>query len=514
MNWPVNVSQAEAKAYCNWAGGRLPTEAEWSRAAFGVGKGEPRTYPWGLNAPTMSNGNFDFQFFTPTPVDAHKKGQSFFGVMDLIGNGWEWTSTVFDGFEGFEPNIETYPGYSADFFDGKHFVMKGGSWATDRQLLRSSFRNWFQAHYPYVFSKFRMVDVESKGASSNVEKGLSDYRGDKIMNLLRDTNDGEDHQFSVDVLNGLSGEEKRVSSMYFYDDRGSDLFEAITELEEYYLTGCESEILESHKSTIATILAGIGNKNIDLVELGAGDGKKTKILLDHLVREANLDVSYLPIDISIGALGTLQNKLRGEFSKEEMPILCVAADNLDGLRWISNSYSTHERQSVVMFLGSSIGNYDKFGAIRFLQSLWHSMNDQDYLLIGFDLKKDTQTMIRAYNDSKGVTSEFNYNLLDRMNVVLGSNFDREKFHHYGNYNPRSGAMESWLIATEPQDVYVQSLQKSFHFGEFEGMRTEYSFKYTLDDISMLAKASGFQIVENFTDSREFFVDSLWRVVKE
>ncbi len=157
-DWPVYVSQAEAAAYAGWAGKALPSEAQWQRSAYGTSTDtdEERAYPWGSDAPTAKRGNFDFQRWDPTPVGIFPEGQSAFGVSDLAGNGWEWTSTVFGPFPGFEP-FAFYKGYSADFFDHKHFVMKGGSAQTAACMLRRSFRNWFQPHYPHVYAGFRCV---------------------------------------------------------------------------------------------------------------------------------------------------------------------------------------------------------------------------------------------------------------------------------------------------------------------------------------------------------------------
>jgi iron(II)-dependent oxidoreductase len=155
--WPVYVSHAEASAYARWKGGRLPTEAEYHRAAFGTPSGEERPYPWGRTAPDASrHGNFDFANWDPVPVGSYPDGVSAWGVHDLVGNGWEWTSTVFEPFQGFAP-LPSYPEYSADFFDGQHYVMKGASPATGRELLRRTFRNWFRAEYPYVYATFRVV---------------------------------------------------------------------------------------------------------------------------------------------------------------------------------------------------------------------------------------------------------------------------------------------------------------------------------------------------------------------
>jgi ergothioneine biosynthesis protein EgtB len=157
LDWPVYVSHAEASAYARWTGKSLPSEAQWHRAAFGSPDGGERAYPWGSEPPRIEHGNFDFLRWDPTPVHAHAAGRSAFGAEEMTGNGWEWTSTVFGPFAGFE-RFPFYPGYSADFFDGKHYVMKGGSMRTAAGLLRRSFRNWFQAHYQYAYAGFRCVE--------------------------------------------------------------------------------------------------------------------------------------------------------------------------------------------------------------------------------------------------------------------------------------------------------------------------------------------------------------------
>lgn len=158
LEWPVYVSHAEASAYARWANKCLPTEAQWHRAAYGTNSdsGNERFFPWGNDEPNASKGNFDFHSWDPTPVNAFPDGDSAFGVADLLGNGWEWTSSRFEPFPGFR-RFSFYPGYSADFFDGKHYVMKGASPRTAGCMLRRSFRNWFQPHYQYVYAGFRCV---------------------------------------------------------------------------------------------------------------------------------------------------------------------------------------------------------------------------------------------------------------------------------------------------------------------------------------------------------------------
>jgi iron(II)-dependent oxidoreductase len=157
-SWPVFVSHDQAEAYASWKGMRLPTEAEYHRAAFGTPQGDERPFPWGDEPPDASRGNFDFQRYDPVPVGSYPRGASAWGVNDLVGNGWEWTATPFGPLSGFVP-MASYPAYSTDFFDGRHYVMKGASPVTDKRLIRRTLRNWFYADYPYMYAKFRCVSV-------------------------------------------------------------------------------------------------------------------------------------------------------------------------------------------------------------------------------------------------------------------------------------------------------------------------------------------------------------------
>jgi ergothioneine biosynthesis protein EgtB len=156
LGWPVYVSQAEARAFAAWKGRRLPTEAEYQRAAYGSPGDAPRPLPWGDAEPTSAHGVFDFQSWEPEPAGSHPAGRSAWGVEDMVGNGWEWTGTIFEPFPGFVAS-PSYPEYSADFFDAAHYVIKGASPATARDLLRPTFRNWFRPRYPYVYATFRTV---------------------------------------------------------------------------------------------------------------------------------------------------------------------------------------------------------------------------------------------------------------------------------------------------------------------------------------------------------------------
>ncbi len=159
--WPVFVSHAEAEAYCRWRGRRLPTEIELERAGYTTPFGDERPFPWGSAHPDAVDGNWGFRHWAPTPVGVQPATDSAWGVADLVGSGWEWSSTRFAGYPGFRSTVRTYPGYSSDFFDNEHFVLRGASWATPTELIRRSFRNWFQGRYPYVFASFRTVDRDT-----------------------------------------------------------------------------------------------------------------------------------------------------------------------------------------------------------------------------------------------------------------------------------------------------------------------------------------------------------------
>ena len=310
--------------------------------------------------------------------------------------------------------------------------------------------------------------------------------------------------FALDVLTGLTQTPKSLPSKYFYDEEGSKLFQQITELPEYYLTQCEFEIFQEKKGEIARL---IGGHQFNLVELGAGDGRKTKILLEHFLK-AGLDFRYVPIDICEAAVEGLIGGL--DRHSPQLPIEGLVADYCDGLRWLSNK---NEHRNVVLLLGSSIGNFSYSEAREFLYSLWNSLEDGDYLLIGFDLKKDIQLLERAYNDSQDVTARFNLNLLHRINRELGGNFEADQFHHYSTYNALSGAMESYLISRQEQVVDIKALNQSFAFEAWEPVHTEYSYKYLESDIISLAEETGFTIVAQLTDAKKYFVDSVWQVRK-
>lgn len=316
----------------------------------------------------------------------------------------------------------------------------------------------------------------------------------------------ESHELALSVLEGLSKNPKGLPSRLFYDDKGSEIFKKIMELPEYYPTRCEAEILGERGSEISKFL---GDGKYNIIELGCGDGAKTILFLNSLIA-ASKKFNFVPLDISEAAVNFLIKNLKKEYGELPFDVKGLVAEYFQGLGWLSQNAS---EQNMVMFLGSNIGNFNKSTALRFLRSLWHSLNNDDLVLIGFDLKKDLDILYDAYNDSQGVTKEFNYNVLDRINEMLGGNFDRKNFQHQGLYNVQTGAMESYLISQNHHHVYIEELGKSFEFKPWEAIHMEYSYKYLPSDIEFLAKNTGFEIVENFTDGKGYFIDSLWRVKK-
>ena len=315
---------------------------------------------------------------------------------------------------------------------------------------------------------------------------------------------GEREIFAADVLVGLSETNKYLPSKYLYDEEGSRLFTKITNLKEYYPTSCEKETLQRNKEQIA---AHVSAQPFNLVEFGSGDGQKTSVLIDHFLTQ-KYEFQYVPIDISHSANIELVDKFITDFPELDMEAL--TSDYFAGIRCLNNRSA---RRNLVLFLGSSIGNFSHAEARVFLRNLWNCLKNEDLLLIGFDLKKDIELLLSAYNDPAGVTALFNLNLLARINDELGGRFNLENFRHFGTYDVFSGAMESYLVSLVQQEVFIEEIGCSFKFRPWEPIHTEYSYKYLKSDIEQLARETGFQVCEHLYDSRKYFVDSIWEVRK-
>ncbi len=307
------------------------------------------------------------------------------------------------------------------------------------------------------------------------------------------------NQFAKDVLDGLSANPKELSSKYFYDQKGDKLFQQIMALEEYYLTRTEYSILKDNKDSILKAFRE-GVSKFNLIEFGAGDGYKTKVLLRHFVKE-RADFTYMPIDISGNVLKILETALH-----EELPDLQVKGLQNEYFKALDQLHDSPDR-NVVLFLGSNIGNFTGDEAVQFLTHLNDSLKPGDLLFIGFDLKKDPNVILDAYNDRSGVTRAFNLNLLARINQELGGNFNIDKFRHHPIYNPMTGTTSSFLVSTEKQTVEI--MDTAIQFGAWEAIHMEISQKYDQQMIEKIATDSGFEIVGSFKDESNYFLNAVW-----
>lgn len=310
-------------------------------------------------------------------------------------------------------------------------------------------------------------------------------------------------QFAEDVLAGLLSKPKSLSSKYFYDDEGSRLFQEIMKLPEYYLTASELEIFSQQTTEIFDAFTS-GAAAYDLIELGAGDGTKTALLVEHFLAQG-ADFTYSPIDISKEACDALSANFRAKFP--ELKIRPLHGDYFKILKSLKNG---SERRKIIMFLGSNIGNFSRVQAVDFFKDLRAVMNPDDLVFIGFDLQKDPRVIVEAYDDDEGVTAAFNLNLLTRINRELEANFDLAKFSHYAVYRPVECAARSFLISREKQSVRIGALGRTFEFEQWEAIFMEISQKYSQSMIEELAREGGFEISATFFDSKNYYCDSLWK----
>ncbi|MGO3182736.1 MAG: L-histidine N(alpha)-methyltransferase [Aequorivita sp.] len=311
------------------------------------------------------------------------------------------------------------------------------------------------------------------------------------------TQPNQNTAFRNEVFDGLSSFPKHLSSKYFYDKKGDKLFQDIMAMPEYYLTGCELEIISNNTTTIGELFRD-KEKGLDLIELGAGDGKKTKVLLKYMA-ENNFNFTYKPIDISENAVEMLSGNLA-----HEMSTLNVEAEVGEYFEVLERLKGFNKRKKVIMVLGSNIGNLKHPKAIDFLTQLQDAMLADDLLFMGFDQKKNPQTILNAYNDEAGITDAFNKNILTRINREFDGNFDVEKFKHWEAYNPETGTAKSFLVAIEPMEVTIEKLQLTVSFDQWESIHTEISQKYDDKIVKWLAKESGLRIEASFTDEKEYY----------
>jgi L-histidine Nalpha-methyltransferase len=309
-----------------------------------------------------------------------------------------------------------------------------------------------------------------------------------------------------DIVEGLSKEtnKKWIKPKYLYDEIGSSLFERICDQPEYYPFRTETGILQRFRRRIVDFING----DVTVVELGSGNSVKTRILLSSLL-ERQKHVFYLPIDVSKEILVRTARDLNRDFTR--LNTITIAADYVKGVREARNiivSTPNMPEKKIVLFLGSTIGNFEHTEASGFLMSLRDCMQTGDILLLGFDLEKDSKLLEDAYNDKCGFTAAFNLNLLSRINRELGGEFRSKEFRHLAYYNLTCHRIEMNLISKMSQEVYVDRVKKSFSFSENERIHTENSYKFTLQQVRELVEHSGFRLAENLLDNNNWYCVAL------
>ena len=308
-------------------------------------------------------------------------------------------------------------------------------------------------------------------------------------------------EFAQSVDAGLSQSEKTLPSKYFYDKNGDALFVEIMKMPEYYLTRSEMEIFSTQTLDLITSFQADKNVYFELIELGAGDGSKTRKLLEAL-SEQGYQFDYMPVDISKNALDQLEQSL--QHNLPHVSVIPKHGDYFDMLGSVKNSH----HPKIVLFLGSNIGNMTDAIASDFLYQLGANLSENDKLLLGADLIKSADIVLPAYNDENGITHSFNINLLHRMNAELGATFNPDGFAHVPEYDEIEGIAKSYLLSNCQQSVEIKAIGKTYHFEAGERIHTEISRKYNDEIISSLLDKTDFSITAKFTDENDYFADYL------
>jgi dimethylhistidine N-methyltransferase len=432
LNGPVShISYYEAEAFARWAGKRLPTEMEWEQAAAGLDAGA---------------GGIDLDRLTPLSATPGAQG-----LRQMFGDLWQWTASSYAPYPGFRPDAGAVGEYNGKFMINQ-MVLRGGGCATPRGHVRASYRNFFYPRQRWMFSGLRLAEDATQ-------------------------TDGATH-FRDDVIEGLNATPKRLPSKYFYDERGSALFEAICELPEYYPTRTETALLAEAALQVASYIS----PNAALIEFGSGASTKTRLLLDAAPQVG----VYIPMDISADALAQAQGSLKADY-----PNLEVAPLLADFTKPIALPAAADGRPRTGFFPGSTIGNFPQDEAVAFLEMARRLLGQGAQFIVGADLVKDEAVLVAAYDDAQGVTAHFNLNMLSRVNRELNGDIDVAGFGHRAIWNATESRMEMHLVSRADQSFTVAGRRFSMRAGET--IHSENSYKFTLDGFANLAARAGWRV---------------------